>query len=111
VAGWAPGPGAVRGRVFWQRADGRGVPSGRGAGAADPGGAAAAAANLDPGPGQWRARRSADRRRGWRADLAGPGGIERVRGRAGRGAVVVSLPSAVRGPAATGAAPNRAWRG
>ena len=42
------------------------------------------------------------------AGLAGPGGGERVRGVAGRGAVLVPLPPAVRRPAAAGAAPHRA---
>ena len=45
------------------------------------------------------------------AGAAGAGGGERVRGRAGRGAVLVPLPPAVRRPAAAGAAPHRAGRG
>ena len=49
--------------------------------------------------------------RGGERVLAGPGGGERVRGLAGRGAVLVPLPPAVRRPAAAGAAPHRAGRG
>ena len=44
------------------------------------------------------------------ADPAGSGAGRRVRGLAGRAAVVVPLPPAVRGPAAAGAAPHRAER-
>ena len=51
---------------------------------------------------------AADRGSGRGAGLAGPGGGERVRGVAGRGAVLVPLPPAVRRPAAAGAAAHRA---
>ena len=71
-------------------------------------GAAAAAAHQRPGAGQRRAGRPADRRQRRGAGAAGPGGGERVRGVAGRGAVLVPLPPPVRRPAAAGAAPHRA---
>ena len=53
-----PDPGAVRGGVLRQRADGGGVPAGRGAGPAKRTGAAAAAAHQRAGAGQRRAGRA-----------------------------------------------------
>ena len=49
-----------------------------------------------PGAGQRGTRRPADRRQRRGAGAAGPGGRERVRGVAGRGAVLVPLPPDVR---------------
>ena len=108
IAGRAPGPGAVRRGVLRHRSDGSRVPGGRGAGPAERGGAAAAAAHVPAGAGVRPAGGRADRQLGRGTDPAGSGAGRRVRGLAGRGQVVVPLPPAVRGPAAAGVAPHRA---
>ena len=70
----APRPRAVRERVLRQRAHRRGLPDGGGAGAPAAGGPRAAAADLDPRPGERAAGRLPDRRLGLGADPAGPRG-------------------------------------
>ena len=77
VAGLPPRPGALRGRVRRQRAHGRRVPAGRGAGTAERRGPAAAVADLDPRPGQRRACRPANRGLGRRAGAAAARGGRR----------------------------------
>ena len=62
------------------------------------------------GTRQRRAGRPAHRRFGWRAAAAGSGGGQRVRGVAGRGAVLVPVPPPVRRPAAAGAASHSSRR-
>ena len=108
VAGRASRSGALRGRVRRQRAHGRRVPAGRGPGTAAGRGPAAAAADLHPATGQWRAGRPADRRLRRGARPAAARGGRRVRHLAGRAAVLVSLPPALRRPPAAGAERDRA---
>ena len=69
LAGLAPRPRALRGRVLRQRAHGGGLPAGRGAGAAAAGGPRAAPAHLHTRAGERPAGRRPDRRQGVEAIL------------------------------------------
>ena len=104
LAGLAPRPRALRGRVLRQRADRGGLPAGRGAGAAAAGGPRAAPAHLHTRARERPAGRRPDRRQGLRGDPAAPRGRERLRHRARRGADVVSVPPPAQRSAAARAA-------
>ena len=104
-----PGSGAVRGGVLRHRTDRGGVPAGRGAGAAAErrcGGCCCAPACWTGSTGSWPTCYRGQRRG---AGAARFGGGQRVRGVAGRDAVLVPLPPAVRRPAAacSSGAPSR----
>ncbi len=105
-----PRPRAIRRRVLRQRAHRRRLPAGRGARASARGGAAAAAAHVDPRAGERPARRRPRRSLRLGADPARARASERLRRLARRRAVVVPLPPPLRRPPAPGAAPDRAGR-
>ena len=104
------GAGPLRRRVRRQRAHGRGLPPGGGAGTPAARGPAAAAAHVHPRAGQRGARGPADRPLRRHAHAARARGGQRDGGRGGRRALVVPLPPSARRPPAARAAPRGARR-
>src|SRR5439155_22374933 len=108
---WPPSrPGAVRGGVFRYRADHRRLPARRSPRAPAGRRQAALAPDFSARAREWPARRRSDRQIRRCADPARARRGQRVRGVARYGALLVSLPPHVRGPAAARAAAERARR-